>query len=101
MSIPHIPGAAPPEEFRRHIDAFLLDLYQAEYSPQTLRAYGWHLYRMANFLKADLPTNVTRRDFESVGSTSAEYISAGNEKAGCRSGQKVFSIFGTGRHHYS
>lgn len=90
MSIPHIPGATPPEEFRRHIDEFLLDLYQAEYSPQTLRAYGWHLYKMAIFLNTDAPTRVTRNNLRAWGAHLRSVYQPETRKQAVAAAKKFF-----------
>ncbi len=47
----HIPGEAPGAAFRRSIDTFLLELQATGRSPDTIRGYGWHLYRFARWLE--------------------------------------------------
>ena len=46
----HIPGEAP-KVFQQSIDAFLQELRAAGRSRDTIRGYGWHLYRFARWLE--------------------------------------------------
>lgn len=50
-AIIRIPGAPVGEPYCSLIREFLLSLYQGGYAKQTIRSYGWHLNRLADWLQ--------------------------------------------------
>lgn len=48
---PSIPGPSPDEPYKSLIDQFLKMLYQGGHSKRTIVSYGWHLNKLAIWLK--------------------------------------------------
>ncbi|RME58037.1 hypothetical protein D6779_07330 [Candidatus Parcubacteria bacterium] len=81
----HIPGYNPAPEDRPHLDLFLLTIFQEGKQLSTIRAYGWHLNKLSQWLHNETEHNMitaTEYDLLSWGAYLRMTYSEATQKQG-------------------